>query len=206
MAISAKECGAVILAGGTSSRMGRSKVLLTVNGKTMLERTREALSDFDEVILSANDPSLEGNLVRVEDRFPGGGPLAGLHAALCRTEKSALLCLPCDLPGVDRRLPRLLLEAMPQHVQAIICRDSAGRLHPLCGIFRKSLLPVLERSLVGGQYKVMDFIGQVPYTCLDTAGLLPDQFFFNMNTPEDYLRAQTVCPERAGEDFGDDTT
>ncbi len=189
MAISAIECGAVILAGGASSRMGTCKALLQVGGKTMLDRICDALKAFDLIVLSINDPSLEGRLPCVRDLYPGAGPLAGIHAALSGTKKSALFCVPCDLPGFTSRIPCLLMDAMPEQSQVIICRDSTGRLHPLCGIYRKSVLPVLEQCLSRGQHKVMDFVNQVPYTCLDTAGYVPDEAFFNMNTPEDYHRA-----------------
>lgn len=189
MAISTQACGAVILAGGASRRMGRSKALLCVEGQTMLERTRRCLSEFDEIILSANDPSMAGDMIRVKDRYPGSGPLGGLHAALCRTEKEALFCVPCDLPRFSPKVPRLLLDAMPEDGTVLICRDSTGRFHPLCGIYRKEVLPVLEQCLSEGRYKVMDLVRRVPHAWVDTAGVVPDETFFNMNTPEDYRRA-----------------
>lgn len=101
MGISADHCGAVILAGGRSRRMGCCKATLKINGKTMLERLSESLRSFDEQILSANDPSLaEGLPVRlVPDRYPDSGPLGGLHAALSATEKSVF-------PATSRTLRR----------------------------------------------------------------------------------------------------
>lgn len=193
MAISPATCGAVILAGGASRRMGRCKALLPVDGQTMLERTRALLTDFDEILLSANDPALESDLPRVADRWPDSGPLAGLHAALCRTRKSALLCLPCDLPNLSPAVPMLLLQAMPEEVDVLICRDSTGRLHPLCGIYRTAVLPVLEDCLRRGEHRVMAFVTRLPYACVDTGGIVPDEVFFNMNTPEDYRLATETC-------------
>ena len=193
MAISPDTCGAVILAGGASKRMGRCKALLPVDGQTMLERTRALLTDFDEILLSANDPALASDLPRVTDRRPDSGPLAGLHAALCRTRKRALLCLPCDLPNLSPAVPKLLLQTMPEEAEVLICRDSTGRLHPLCGIYRTSVLPVLEACLRQGQHRVMDFVTRLPYACADTGGIVPDEVFFNMNTPEDYRLATTKC-------------
>lgn len=189
MAISPKACGAVILAGGASKRMGQCKALLQVDGQTMLERTQALLGDFDEILLSTNDPALGSDLLQVADIWPDSGPLAGLHAALCRTEKRALLCLPCDLPHLSLAVPKLLLDTMPEEVAVFICRDSTGRLHPLCGIYCTSVLPVLEDCLRRGVHRVMDFVTQLPYACADTSGIVPDKVFFNMNTPEDYRLA-----------------
>lgn len=186
---------AVILAGGRSRRMGQCKALLTVEGKTMVERTKDALSDFSRIFLSANDPALSCGLPVVQDIFPGCGPLAGLHAALSATDKEGVFSVSCDLPHFSPRLPRLLLEKMPEDAQVMICRDSTGRLHPHCGLYRKSVLPLLESCLSAGEFKVMDFIHQVPFALLDTEELLPDEVFFNMNTPEDYRAVKAPsCP------------
>ena len=76
--------GAVILAGGSSSRMGRCKAEIVIGGETLLARTVRQLTDFPECLLSANDPALAKGLpVRlVADRYPAAGPLSGLEAAL----------------------------------------------------------------------------------------------------------------------------
>lgn len=188
MSLALSHCGAVLLAGGRSRRMGVCKAGLILDGQTMLERTLLQLSGFEKVLLSANDPSLACGLpvTTVPDRFPGCGPLGGLHAALSRTEKQALFCVPCDLPYFTKALPRLLLEAMPDDVQALLCRDSTGRLHPLCGLYRKTCLPHLTAQLEAGRYRVLDALDGLSWQCFDTAGLLPDTVFLNMNTPGDY--------------------
>lgn len=189
MAISSAECGAVILAGGASRRMGSCKALLEVNGMTMLERTKESLHSFDQILLSSNDPSMSSDLPQVQDQYRGGGPLAGIHAALLRTQKKALFCVPCDLPRFSEEIPRLLMERMPEKAEVFICRDSTGRVHPLCGIYRKSVLPILEWCLMEGRYRVMDFVNRVPYAYLDTGDYVSDEVYFNMNTPLDYRSA-----------------
>lgn len=188
MGISADHCGAVILAGGRSRRMGCCKATLKINGKTMLERLSESLRSFDEQILSANDPSLaEGLPVRlVPDRYPDSGPLGGLHAALSATEKDALLCVSCDLPNFTAELAALLLEHFPPDTDAMVCRDGTGQVHPLCGVYKKSVLPVLEAHLQAGNRRMVSFLEDICCVYLHTAGLVPDSCFFNMNTPETY--------------------
>ncbi len=183
-------CGAVILAGGHSRRMGTCKALLKLDGKTMLERTAEQLACFDEVLLSANDPALGAGLeVRiVPDIWRECGPLGGLHAALAATQKDALFCVPCDLPRFTAELPRMLLERMEPEADAILCRDGAGRLHPLCGIYRRRVCPVLEEQLSQGRRRMTDLTEKLRCQILETGGLLPDSVFWNMNTPESYLR------------------
>ena len=194
MSITSTSCGAVILAGGLSRRMGRCKAMLPIDGQSMLLRTLGQLSDFDSVLLSCNDMALTEGFRAVADLFPDSGPLAGIHAALTATEKDALFTVPCDLPKLSPALPRLLMSMMDNETDVLICRDSEGNLHPLCGIYRKRILPMLETCLETRELLVMNFVRRVRWRCVDTAGLLPDSIFFNMNTPADY-RAASECPE-----------
>lgn len=194
MAISLECCGAVILCGGQSRRMGTCKARLTVEGEPVLHRLAGALSFFEERLLSANDASLGAGLswTVVEDRFPGFGPGAGLHAALLAAKKEALLCVPCDLPAFSEQAARCLLAQFPEDCAAMVCRDGAGQLHPLCGIYTKQMLPALERRLSAGRCRMTELLEGAPTVVLDTAGLLPDDVFFNMNTPADHRRAEEM--------------
>ena len=194
MAISSERCGAVILCGGRSRRMGTCKALLAVDGEPVLHRLARALSFFEERILSANDAALGAGLswTVVEDRFPGLGPGAGLHAALLASKKEALLCVPCDLPAFSEQAARCLLAQFPRGCAAMVCRDGAGRLHPLCGIYTRQMLPVLERRLSAGRCRMTELLEDAPAAVLDTAALLPDDVFFNMNTPADHRRAEEI--------------
>lgn len=194
MAISLERCGAVILCGGQSRRMGTCKALLTVDGRSVLHRLAGALSFFEERLLSANDASLGAGLswTVVEDRFPGLGPGAGLHAALLAAKKEALLCVPCDLPAFSEQAARCLLAQFPGDCAAMVCRDSIGRLHPLCGIYTREMLPALEWRLAAGRCRMTEVLEDAPTVVLDTAGLLPDDVFFNMNTPADHRRAEEM--------------
>ena len=194
MAISLERCGAVILCGGQSRRMGTCKARLAVEGRPVLHRLAGALSFFEERLLSANDAALGAGLswTVVEDRFPGLGPGAGLHAALLASKKEALLCVPCDLPAFSEQAARCLLAQFPRDCAAMVCRDSTGRLHPLCGIYTREMLPSLERRLAAGRCRMTEVLEDAPTVVLDTAGLLPDDVFFNMNTPADHRRAEEM--------------
>ena len=186
MSITKEKCGAVLLAGGKSRRMGQCKALLEVEGETLLQRTVRMLAAFEELWLSANDPVLsEGLPVRtVADNYPGCGPLAGLEAALSATEQEALVCVSCDLPHLTDAVPRLLLEALGE-ADAAVCVDSTGRVHPLCGIYRRSTLPVIRSLLENDERRMMAFLRQISCVYVQTKGILPDEVFCNWNTPED---------------------
>ena len=188
-------CTPVILAGGASRRMGTCKALLKINGETMLSRILRQLSEFDRVLLSTGDPTL-GEGLSVEctpDLYPGMGPLAGLHAAFCAVDSEALLVLPCDLPFFTKQAAEYLLDHMPEDADALVCMDSTGRIHPLCGIYRRSVLPALEARLKAGELRVMSFLYSLNWKGLQDAEILPDKLFINVNSPEIY-REITEAP------------
>ena len=188
-------CTPVILAGGASRRMGTCKALLKINGETMLSRILRQLSEFDRVLLSTGDPTLgEGLTVEcTADLYPGMGPLAGLHAAFCAVDSEALLVLPCDLPFFTKQAAEYLLDHMPEDADALVCMDSTGRIHPLCGIYRRSVLPALEARLKAGELRVMSFLYSLNWKGLQDAEILPDKLFINVNSPEIY-REITEAP------------
>ena len=188
MSFPAEECGAVILAGGSSRRMGRCKALLTIQGETLLSYFTRQLSPFSEILLSANDPNLAQGLpvLYVPDLYRGAGPAGGLHAALSAASGGALFCVPCDMPNFDPALIPLLLAHFTPGTDAILCRDGNGRLHPLCGIYSKRAIPVLESLLGRGEHRMTVIAERLRCRIADTGHILPDCVFFNMNTPEAY--------------------
>lgn len=96
---SAPPVAAIILAGGRSSRMGRDKAGLSLGGRTLLARIRETAREVSTVV----------RVVR-RDRFPGCGPLGGVHTALHLSPAPLLLFLSCDMPWVSAAwLRRLVL-------------------------------------------------------------------------------------------------
>ena len=188
MQLSIQNCGAVILAGGRSRRMGTCKALLKIHGETMLTRLAGQLELFDERLLSANDPGLSGEVSfpAVADVFQGAGPLGGLHAALSAVKKEALFCVPCDLPNFTSEMPMLLMEYFSEKTDAFVCRDGSGRIHPLCGVYTKQALPVIEKQLVCGEYRMTDLLRKLRCVYFDTAAFLPDHVFYNMNTQDEF--------------------
>lgn len=169
MAISRSDCAALILAGGKSSRMGRCKALLPLEGRTFLQRLTGALDGFPHLYLSANDPALARGFpgTAVADRYTGAGPLAGLHAALSASRWPYLFCVPCDLPLLPASLAQPMLDAFPEGCDALVCVDSTGRRHPLCGIYARTALPALEAQLAAGEFRVQGLLSRLRCTWFD---------------------------------------
>lgn len=90
----------VVLAGGQSSRMGKDKALLELNGQTMMTRSVELLESVGacEVFVCRN----EFKFGYLPDIYSGYGPLSGIHAALFATTLP-LLVVPVDMPLLDEK-------------------------------------------------------------------------------------------------------
>src|SRR4051812_23087594 len=105
--------GALILAGGTSTRMGRDKATLLWGGRRAVDR----LADVARVV--GADPVLTVGprtygLPAVEDEAADGGPVAGLVAgidALVRAGCERALVLAVDAPTLEAADLAPLLEA-----------------------------------------------------------------------------------------------
>lgn len=168
--------------------MGRCKATLAVGSQTILERLIAQLSMFDELLLSTNEPTLAGKLqvITVRDVFRDIGPLGGLHACLGATKKEAILVIPCDLPLYSSVVAKLLLEHIQPEQDALICQDGTSRIHPLCGIYKVRILPLLEEQIKAGEFRVRRFLNRVDCGVLSTGDLVANNVFFNMNTPQEY--------------------
>lgn len=193
MGLSIQNCGAVILAGGASRRMGRCKALLDLEGETLIARLAGQLAAFDELIISSNSKKtawgIPGRLVR--DVYPGLGPLAGLHGALSATEKAYLLCVPCDLPFFTGRKAGEMLAAFPRGAEALVCAEPGGRIHPLCGIYAQSVLPAMERRLRRGQLRMRELLEELEWVRFPVRE--NEMELMNVNTPAAYAEALAVC-------------
>ena len=182
-------CGAVILAGGNSSRMGADKAALVYQGRSFLQRIVEELSFIDEILLSADEGrGFESLGLRiVGDIYPGCGPISGLHAALSACESDALFVTPCDMPLITRSLPEYLCSKLEDGFDAVVAQSADGRIHPLCAVYRTTAAAVFQRMILSGNYKIVDAFAKmkVCYVTISEAGI-SDEMMLNINTPDDY--------------------
>lgn len=184
--------GFLLLSGGKSSRMGMPKALLEIEGKTLLETVAEAGREFEEKILSVNDPLIptpEG-FVRCADVYPHCGPMAGIHAALSMTHCDALVTAPCDAPYYSSELARYLLSQFEPELDALVLVDQDGRAQPLTGVYSKSCLPLLEDHLKTNRLKIMWMLEEMKLKRIALPEHIAQKVFRNLNTKEEYERFQ----------------
>lgn len=179
-----------ILTGGRSSRMGRDKALLPWEQTTVVEHLAHLLQPFTTSVTLIGEPSRykDLDLPCVADLRPGQGPLAGLETALSVTAAPWSFILPCDVPGISAGVLSQLCEntAHGDHL-AVVVRDHAGHIHPLCGLYRRDCLGAVRHSLNAGERRVMNVLEKLRPLYVDAASVI-----HNMNTPEDRTAALSL--------------
>lgn len=190
-----KNIGCVILAGGKSSRMGRDKANLEIKDQTFIKKLTKELDFFEEKMIArgANESfdGIDWNII--PDLYEGCGPIGGLHAALKHCKSEALVCLPCDLPLLETSFVQWMVSHLKDGYDAIICRSLGGRTHPLCGIYRKTAVEILEAQIAGGDYRMMYALEKmkVKYVVADSES--KEAQLWNVNTPKDYESLQKLA-------------
>lgn len=143
-----------ILAGGKAKRIGGvPKGLISVSGKTILERQLELSPHFAEVLLVTGDASAYGDILArhpavrvVPDAVPGKGAPGGVHAALAAARTEWVVAIACDMPFVSPKVVQALLSERSADLDAIAF-EARGKLQPLLGAYRASLAGPWERQL-----------------------------------------------------------
>ncbi|RMF63851.1 MAG: HAMP domain-containing protein [Calditrichaeota bacterium] len=194
---------AAILAGGRSSRMGRDKALLPVDGKPMIARVLEIVrQQTQNVMVISNQPDSYAFLkVPVyPDAVESCGPLAGIYTALRHSSTQQCLVVACDLPFLSRALLQFMCENAVSY--DVFAFESQSGVEPLCAVYAKSCLPVIEAQMEKGDFKVSNFYDQVNTRIvrLEPGRLFFDEkAFFNVNTPEELARARELVQQNKTE-------
>lgn len=187
---------AFVLAGGESSRMGRDKALMSLNGVPLVVgAVRLAGSVAPGATVIGAPERLAGlGLKIVPDDHAGAGPLGGIATALRSTAAAWNLILACDLPYLTKAwLEFLVQRALASDVDVVLPMNDRGA-EPLCAMYQKRCEPQIRAAIERGTRKVTDglaglgieTIEPAEWKAFDSDGLL----FKNINSPADYEEAK----------------
>jgi len=192
--------GAIVLAGGRSSRMGADKARLPWNGTTLLEWTVARLAcGFEEVIMVAGargDVALPtGSATRVQvvrDTVAFEGPLKALRLGLAAVASDVTFACACDLPLLNVELAVVLCEMAAGHDCVIPLIDRRPQM--LHAAYSRRCLPALDTMIARGMRKLQDLVSllDVRFVTEEEVRRRDPQLlsFLNVNTPQDYARAR----------------
>lgn len=196
-----KNFGAVLLAGGRSTRMRANKALLDYNGIPIWRFQMNKLVELgpDELYFSVQPATVfpQGPWEFVHDRSPHLGPLAGLEAALRQTHADFLVALAVDMPGITVGFLSELLErsgpagTVPR-VDGFYCGTAA--------VYPVGILPLVRMILTSNDRSFQHLICQALESGLMNAKEIPparQSLFSNWNSRKDLRKANRSLPESA---------
>lgn len=196
-----------ILVGGKSSRMKTNKAALRLGDRTFAERAFEALQKITGgrisfvISISQTSELLPLNVSRITDVFPHKAVLGGIYTALTNSTNEWAIILACDYPFVTKDLFVRLAEitdSVDEKISAIVPIQPDGRTQPLCAFYRvKTCLAVAEQLLKGDRIppvsRIFENVATRPVYFEELADLPgAENFFANVNNPEDFLRAVSI--------------
>ena len=197
----------VLLAGGRSRRMGGGdKCLETLGGETLLSRAvARARPQVGPLLLNANgDPDRfsDYGLPVAADVVEGfHGPLAGVLTGMDWAAERAptirwVATFATDAPFFPLDLVERFLAAAEEAAADLVCARSAGRTHPVFGLWPVAFAGALRSALVEEGLRKIDAwtarhrLVEVSFP----AG--PFDPFFNLNSPEDLAEAARLVGAR----------
>jgi molybdenum cofactor guanylyltransferase len=187
----------IILAGGSSSRMGRDKALLPLPGDqavTFIEHLASLLIAFCvETLIVARDQAHASGYafpgVRVTfDKTPDYGPLMGLYSGLDSIHTQHTLIIAVDMPFLQPALLSFLL-SQPLALDTLLVPMVHNVPQVLLAVYPRSVLPLIEELIQQGRRDLRSLLEVAPVQYIEEAQLrLVDprlRSFVNVNTPEE---------------------
>lgn len=151
-----------VLAGGKSSRFGSNKALASWRNGNVMDAVASAVMDIsDELFIVANEPATYKymGLPIIKDTIINAGPMAGLLSALKSARGNRAFIAACDMPLLNPGLIQWMW-GIETWAAAVIPKTPNG-LEPLHAIYHKSLIPLLEHSIMENQLSLQRFIAGI---------------------------------------------
>jgi molybdenum cofactor guanylyltransferase len=214
------EAGAIILAGGRSSRMGSAKAALDWHGSTLLRRitglAQRAVGGPVVVVRAPGQelPAVHPSIEVVDDAREGRGPLQGLAAGLAALGDRAEVAFvsSTDVPLLHPAFIRCVLDAFTPEIDVVL-PEIHGFRQPLSAGYRTSLLAEVQALLAADRLKPGSLFARCRVRRLDDAAMLRDAALAaadpelasvrNLNEPSDYEEAHALpAPDIGVRRFG----
>lgn len=188
-----RDVAVVVLAGGEGRRIGGGKPARLLAGESLLQRAIRSACTWSDIVAVAVREAAQieaGELPVITDEPGIDGPFAGLVAALrfgTARECEFVLTIPADMPF----LPADLLDRLTSRIERDGCAmaSSGGHLHPVCALWRTSVLDQVDGYLEGDQRSLRGFAELVGFAAVEWP-TQPLDLFFNINTADDLRQAE----------------
>lgn len=178
-----------VLTGGASTRMGRDKALVEVDGVPMARRVAQVLAGAGAAPVLAVGGDVAALRAAGLDARPdprqGTGPLGGLLTALELTDHELVAVTACDLAHLSAAVVADLARAAADDDRVDVAMARTDRLEPLCAVWRRRAAQVaLLRAFASGERAVHRALGSLRVVEVPVDPLV----LRNINHPGDLLR------------------
>jgi molybdopterin-guanine dinucleotide biosynthesis protein A len=183
--------------------MGENKALRTFLGKPLVARVVDRVSFLgEETIVISNPPETVTflGLPVYADLQPGRGALGGLYTALSVASQPLVAVVACDMPFANAMLLAALRDQVLEGGYDLAVPESAAGLEPMHAVYRRdTCLPAVQSALEAGEQRMISFYPRVKpriFTIEEVRPFDPEGLaFINVNTPEEFHRAEELSPE-----------
>jgi molybdopterin-guanine dinucleotide biosynthesis protein A len=186
---------AIILAGGTSRRMGGGdKTALAVGGTPLLDRVLAAVPEAEWVIVVGAERPTRTPVRWTREAPAGAGPAAAVAQGLTLAEAPTVVLLAGDLPFVTRAtVARLLARAAPN---GAVLADADGIPQWLTGAWPRALL---DEALAGDPAgaSLRKALAPLQPALLTAVAGRPE--WFDCDAPDDLARARDLLEGKSRE-------
>jgi molybdopterin-guanine dinucleotide biosynthesis protein A len=182
---------------------GGDKARIKIGGISILQRVLACLSSqCSRIIVNANGDATrfaDTGLPVVADSVPDfAGPLAGILAGLDWAAASApdvewLVSVPGDCPFLPKDLVTRLHEVRATLNVPLACARSGEWRHPVVGLWPVKLREDLRHALVDENLHKIELWTARHGIAIAEWPAVPFDPFFNVNTPEDAVRAEAIA-------------
>lgn len=176
---------ALILAGGTSSRMNQDKARLKFQGETLLSRSVNAVANAANILVSGTSQPLDHEVTWCLEDPPFSGPVSAIAEAVQHVTSEKLVIIPCDLAFPDKAVSRLL--SLDREADARIARDPEGHIQWLTAIVSTPTLKHAIAQLKSTDIPVRKLFENMTLSFID-APSSDCTIWEDMDTPEDVHR------------------
>jgi molybdopterin-guanine dinucleotide biosynthesis protein A len=159
--------GALVLAGGRSSRFGRDKMLEPLDGRLLIEHALDAVRSVASDVIVVTSPGASPRLLSrgvdvVRDANAFEGPLAGLATGLAALDPAIepVVVVGGDMPTLVTAVLERLLTGIERREAAVLADEDGPRPLPMA-IRRSSGVPAAQRLLDMGERRLRSILEQL---------------------------------------------
>jgi molybdopterin-guanine dinucleotide biosynthesis protein A len=194
----------IILAGGKSSRLGRSKALQVIGGKSLIQWVVDHLTilSAEIIIATAHGEAIPCSsavkIKTVADIYPGKGPLGAIYSGLTASSSPQAIVVGCDTPFLSVSL----LEYMTQICSTfdVVVLRIKKKVEPLCAVYSRNCLAPIQELLEQNELGINKLFSMVKVRYVEEDEINsfdPEHLsFFNINSQDDLERARKLAAEK----------